>query len=216
MFVRPPSRSVFRAEVASQLVLPEGFCPNLCVYGHGVVSQMHARIMEKIQPTRPLTRVVYLQRAQHMTRSIADEKSLLAAVRAQLVAPFQLSVIDPGMMPLKDVQDVMASARVVFGPHGGAWGNLIFTCNSPDVHLVEINVLHGRACYQHLHHAMGSAARFWMVEPERQYPRARNISSAFYDLVRGQWRVSIPTVLAIFAYVGVASERAPGMPTHTR
>ena len=70
-----------------------------------------------------------------------------------------LTAISAWQARWREMRDVMARARVVFGVHGSGWAWSFFTRADDRVHLIEINRLHGRECYVNLHHAIGAPSR---------------------------------------------------------
>ena len=113
--------------------------------------------------------VVYLTR-RWLRRSVTNERSLLRRVSELLRPSARLVVLNPGSggndSSLAAVRHVMRRARVIFGPHGTAWGNAFFApLDSRRVTLLEFNYMRGRDCHVKLHHYVGGGSRFWTLEP---------------------------------------------------
>eukprot|EP00873_Tetraselmis_striata_P044716 jgi/Tetstr1/464980/TSEL_009711.t1 len=147
----------------------------------------------------PCTTVLYLPRPAGASRSVKGEEALLAAVRAALRPGYKLKVFQHSQAGGL-AADVAAfrEARVVFGPHGGAFGNLAFM--PPGGHVVEFIPMRTmwranpaanlRPCYLYL--ARACRLTYWMVEP----------SSFDFDR-RQAMRVRTEEVLAALGYAGV-------------
>ena len=96
---------------------------------------------------------------------------MLAAVRAVMSPAYELRVIDAGGKPppWTEARNMLHHARVLFGPHGGGWGNSFFASNvEGETHLIEFQQLHGRQCTPDTVHYMGSGGwpRLWEIEPK--------------------------------------------------
>ena len=146
---------------ATLLRLMPGNCPNAACYPHGIIRAVHATamglVMNAQQQPPPRDRIIYLRRTG--SRRILNEGELQAAVKDALLPPYQIVTRADGM-PLKQVRELMARARVVYGPHGGAWGNAFFAAAAPEVVFIELNRLHGRECYVFQHHYVGAPSRY--------------------------------------------------------
>lgn len=79
-----------------------------------------------------------------------------------------LRVVDPQSVGNSwlEMRKKMQRARVVLGPHGSAWGNLIFApMHRSNVHFIEFNWLRQRACYPKISHYVDGLSHYWTVEP---------------------------------------------------
>ena len=108
--VRGSHGEAFHAQRASLLQLPPGVCAHSAIYGHGSLRHVHSRLRlaagAKSGGSSPLLTsgaepsqrdlVVYFRRPCPMKRCVVNEPALLRAMRAALVAPFELRVIDTG------------------------------------------------------------------------------------------------------------------------
>jgi hypothetical protein len=140
---------------------------------------------------------LYLPRPPNEKRAVANADALLAAVRAELRPPYQLKVFQHGKRLVDDVT-AFKEAKVVFGPHGGAWGNIGFV--PPGGHVIEFLPMRKlwrrdakanfRPCYLWLARACRLA--YWMVEPVN------------FDFDRPkQMVVQTKEVLSALGYIGV-------------
>ncbi len=193
---------------ATLLRLMPGNCPNAACYPHGIIRAVHATamglVMNAQQQPPPRDRIIYLRRTG--SRRILNEGELQAAVKDALLPPYQIVTRADGM-PLKQVRELMARARVVYGPHGGAWGNAFFAAAAPEVVFIELNRLHGRECYVFQHHYVGAPSRYWTLEPENMTSLPRPIRN-FYNGNMG-WRVNVLHVVEILVRAGVATCKRP-------
>lgn len=113
--------------------------------------------------------VLYLRRGA--IRSVANEEALLCAVRKFVESKgLSLEVFSGGRGP-GGCEEVMKRSRVVFGPHGGAFANLIFA--QPGTHVIEFVPLQRelRQGERHpltMYYGMSQAAGldYWFVEPD--------------------------------------------------
>ncbi len=81
----------------------------------------------------PRDRVVYLRR--RVTRMLSDEDALLDRLRRRLEGTgLGLEVLE-GIYSPGDAEELMRRARIVLGPHGGAFANMVFA--QPGTHVVE-------------------------------------------------------------------------------
>ena len=90
--------------------------------------------------------IVYLSRGANHSRSVVNEAELLAALQTHVNPAFDLFVVGH-TVEYKSIDLLHASwqhfaklfctAKVVIGPHGGAFNNLVWT--PEDVHLIEFN-----------------------------------------------------------------------------
>jgi hypothetical protein len=130
------------------------------------------RARAKLSGPAPVRRdkVVYLKRPSHRSRNVKNELALLEKIEKRLAARYRLEVFDPSNNWMQD-REVMKRARVVLGPHGGAWSNIIFCDEDTDV--IEFLPLltlrrrgkNERPCFYGLAGALG--LRYWFVEPKR-------------------------------------------------
>jgi hypothetical protein len=128
---------------------------------------------------------------------VANAGALLAAVRAELRPPYQLKVFQHSKRLADDVA-AFKEAKVVFGPHGGSWGNIGFV--PPGGHVIEFLPMRKlwrlntnaniRPCYLYL--ARACRLTYWMVEPD----------NFDFDLPK-QMVVQTKEVLSALGYIGV-------------
>ena len=163
---------------AMLLALPPGVPPNHALYGRAVLVAAHARL----QPFPRVrwadrTLVLYQKRpcigdqASAGSRCVRNEAAMLAAVRMVLKPEYELRTVEAGSKPMRwtDARDLVNRARVLFGPHGGAWGNSFFASTvEGETHLIEFQQLRGRACTPNTVHYMGHGGwpRLWEIEPK--------------------------------------------------
>lgn len=169
--VSKPRNVRSRFVIHADLVLFSQFEPNLNQLGLYPRDTLRP-IQRRIGTLRPAEQdlVVYLQRPKH--RSVANEQQLLSSVRRSLEGTgLRLHVFAGGRSP-GDGVDVMKRARVVFGPHGGAFANLIFA--QPGTQVIELvpsrYLLHGSKSERlSMYYGLAQAAGmdYWFVEPER-------------------------------------------------
>ena len=167
--VRDSNGEAFHAQRASLLQLPPGVCAHSAIYGHGSLRHVHSRLrlagakgggsiamLESDAESSVRDWVVYFRRPCPMKRCVVNEPALLRAMRAALVAPFELRVINTGRSHTgdelgdargvrrrraaggedEDEEDVMGDyrdhlramrrARVIISVCGSAWGNAFF------------------------------------------------------------------------------------------
>jgi len=159
--------------IHADLVLFPQFEPNLDqlgFYPRGTLRPIQRRLGALEPANQDL--VVYLQR--HESRSVANEEALLSRVRRVLEGTgLTLHVFhgagDPGA-----TVDLMKRAAIVFGPHGGAFANLVFA--SPGTQVIEFvpsrRFLHGEKNLRlSMYYGLAQAAGmdYWLIEPERFY-----------------------------------------------
>lgn len=118
----------------------------------------------------PRDRVLYLSRGD-MERTVANERALLGRLECALAdSGYRLEVsVDRGS--LDGVREQMRRARVVLGPHGGAFANLVFA--QPGTHVIEFIPsyelpLQGTDA-RHMYWGLAQAAGldYWSVAPRR-------------------------------------------------
>jgi len=156
--------------VHADLVLFPQFEPNidqLGLYPRGVLRPIQRRL-GSLEPTKR-DLVVYLQRQGR--RSVADEETLLSAVRRFLEGTDLALHVFPGATNPGAAVDLMKRARIVFGPHGGAFANLIFA--QPGTQVIEFVPLSRLLCGNEddplsMYYGLAQAAgmNYWFVEPK--------------------------------------------------
>ena len=148
------------------------------------------------QPSSAATTVLYLSRTgKGMSRRVAGEAALLKAVQERLAPGARLQTFAHGS-PQADAAQFRA-AKVVLGPHGGAFANLVFM--APGAHVVEFIPLkrllrsgkNPRPCYFYLAHACRLS--YWAVEPD----------GFDFDDPRLEMRVPVGQVLRALGHIGV-------------
>jgi capsular polysaccharide biosynthesis protein len=152
-------------------VLFPQFEPNvnqLGFYPRGTLRPVQRRLGTLEPSTRDL--VLYLQRRER--RAVVDEEPLLAAVKEALAGTgLGLHVLcdasDPG-----DAEELVRRARIVLGPHGGAFANLVFA--QPGTKVIEFvprrELVSGpRSERLSMYYGLAQAASldYWFVEPTR-------------------------------------------------
>jgi len=149
-------------------------------------------------------------------RNVVNDDAILSYLRLNLLPDLEVVVI-PTYHGLKEsVEQIhrlwqqaarqFSLARVVIGPHGGAFNNLIWTpadCDFvefnefPDVSTVQLS--HGgtpvRSVFLTAVWAKGMAlgSRFWVIEPSMRNPR---------DLYVGRLRVALRELVAVLERIG--------------
>jgi hypothetical protein len=145
----------------------------------------------------PQDLVLYLEREMGKIRSVANRDALLEALRRRLRGtPYRLELF--GARGLHVDREAFARARVIVGPHGGAFANMIFA--RPGAHVVEFQPLYrlfeeggrDRPVYWGMAEACGLT--YWTSEPEH------------FDFMERRMRVDVDDVVEI---VGRALEEAP-------
>ena len=146
--------------------------------------------------SQPQDRIVYLKRRQDCARSVQNEENLLDRVRKRLRPSLSLTVFEPDNDWTKD-KEIMKRARVVLGPHGGAWSNIIFCKEDTDVieflPLVTLKARgsNERPCYYGLSSALN--LNYWCIEPE----------NFEFDAPGIKMRVSTEEILSILEQIGI-------------
>ncbi len=115
--------------------------------------------------------VLYLERPQvGKFRSVGNNEKLLARVREELVdTPYELRIFSSSGDHQADME-LVKRAKVIFGPHGGAFANLIFA--QPGSHVIEFLPIYRlyaegeepRPVFWGLAQAAG--LDYWTVEPK--------------------------------------------------
>ena len=113
--------------------------------------------------------IVYLKRKKGSTRCVINEEEIIDGIKRRLKAQLTLKVFEPKNDWIQD-REVFKCARVVIGPHGGAFSNLIFCKENTDV--IEFLPLislkqkgdNERPCYYGLSNALG--LNYWTIEPK--------------------------------------------------
>lgn len=139
--------------------------------------------------------IVYLKRQPPATRTVANETELLTSIERRLKPGYRLKVYAPVNNWRQD-RTVMHKARVVFGPHGGAWCNIVFCRPGTDV--VEFLPLirlrdagkNERPCYYGL--ACGLGLQYWTIDPDN-----------FYFDRPAAMEVPVQEVLTVFEKIGI-------------
>lgn len=116
--------------------------------------------------------IVYLHRPFGRARGLHpdNEYELLQAVKRSLLPGYSLKVFNDSKGWLID-RHLFATAKVIFGPHGGAESNIIFS--APGTHLIEFNPMaslqkqgeNARPCYLGL--ANSCDINYWVVQPKQ-------------------------------------------------
>jgi hypothetical protein len=194
--------------------------PQLALQPHGLLQPIASKLaggpLSK-PPTQDL--VLYLKRSGSETlgeqRALINEDELLEQVRAQLKPGFELKVFetvgyedDEATVAWKTDQEVFRRAKAVFGPHGGAFANIIFA--QKETAIVEFNTLQQhvwRPQYYGLSQMAG--LDYTVVEALRTHSHERNAvegddvaatNSLFY---RVPMTVPVQGVLEALANAGV-------------
>ncbi len=140
--------------------------------------------------------LVYLKRKQGFSRNVSNENDFLNEIRKRIKKGLGLTVFEPCGNWKKD-KEVIKRARVVFGPHGGAWSNIIFCKKNTDViefiPLVSLKErgLNERPCYYGLASALN--LNYWCIEPE----------NFEFDKPRKKMKVSEDELLTVLEEIGV-------------
>ncbi len=132
--VAKPRNTKSRFVVHADLVLFAQFEPNaqqLGLYPRHTLRPIQHRL-GTLEPA-PRDRVVYLRR--RLTRMLVDEDELLDRLRQRLSGTgLGLDILEGADHP-GDGEALMRRARIILGPHGGAFANMIFA--QPGTHVVE-------------------------------------------------------------------------------
>jgi hypothetical protein len=141
--------------------------------------------------------ILYLRRPFGKRRGMdpENEAELLTVMRASLREDYTLHVFENGSNWVKDRQH-FAQAAVVFGPHGGAFANIIFL--PPAAHVIEFvgvgkHGMNDRPCYQGL--ALASGLGYSGVIPTAGF---------HFEDKRHQMAVDPAQVVQILHRIGVA------------
>lgn len=143
--------------------------------------------------------VLYLPRPQGSSRAVENEDELLRAIEAHLVPGIKLKkfIHVPGSHLSEDAAQFQ-TAKVVIGPHGGAWANIVFM--PPGGQVIEfipmgrLSRANPKANLRPCYYGLARACRlgYWMLEP-------RN-----FDFDRPQkMQVSVDEVLNGLRHIGV-------------
>jgi capsular polysaccharide biosynthesis protein len=174
-------------------------------YNHGLPQKMglipigsFGKVREKLSGpfSLPQDMVVYLKREPNSSRTVYNEEELIEKIRKRLKTGLSLTIFEPHNDWNKD-KEIMKRARVVIGPHGGAWSNVIFCSENTDVieflPLVSLKVrgLNERPCYYGLSSALN--LNYWCIEPENFY----------FDKPGKQMTVNIDELLSVLDQIGV-------------
>lgn len=84
-----------------------------------------------IEPASRPHRLVLLSRRDALTRRIVNEGDLEAAL-----APLGFELVIPGALPIAEQIEMFANARLIVGPHGSAWANIVYA--APGTAMLEI------------------------------------------------------------------------------
>lgn len=103
------------------------------------------------------TPYIYLSRADAAKRRVVNEAELLRVLEPLGFVPYQLS-----HMPLLDQVDLFAQAKVVIGPHGAGFSNLMHSENAYMIEFFEPHYLN--SCFFRLASAFGHEYRAQMAE----------------------------------------------------
>jgi len=168
--IQKPVNVAERLVVHADRVLFSGYMPTLGelgLYPRHVLRPLQWRL-GLLEPT-PQDKVLYLRRKPDIGRSVAEEELLLSRLSAELAGSgLELEVFQSTLNPDQD-RECFRRARVILGPHGGAFANLVFA--QPGTHVIEflpIYQLYGagrdaRAMYWGLSQAAG--LDYWTVPP---------------------------------------------------
>ena len=195
-----------RAVSASILLVPPGTNPNEAIFGRGVLRRVHARLVMPIPDETPNDKVVYLNRLKHMGRYVWNEPQVLKMLQTQIKQPqYELVKFGPHSVnnSWMEMRRLLARTRVLFGPHGTAWGHLIFLpLHRGNVHLIELHYLRHRTCYPKLHHYIDGLSHYWVLEPEPWEKKhvwltsqARPMSATLISKPMAIWVADLHTIL---------------------
>jgi len=168
--IQKPINAAERFVIHADRVLYSGYMPTLGEYGlypRNVLRPLQWRL-GLLQPV-PRDRVLYLRRDRNSKRSIEGEDQLLSRLQAELAdSGLKLEVFQSSLDQDQDME-CFKRARVILGPHGGAFANLIFA--QPGTHVIEFLPIYElfqagqdtRAMYWGLSQAAG--LDYWTVQP---------------------------------------------------
>ena len=157
--------------------------------------------------------VVYMPRSLKSTRSVVNDFEIIEFLRKNLHPSYEL-VIAGHTQEYKTVEalheswrtfaQIFSNARVIIGPHGGAFNNLMWA--PQDVDYVEFNEFPDDDVYSQSHGetpvrcvfltaawAKGGTGKFWIVEPSMKHP------SNFYV---GKLRIAPLELVAVLLKIG--------------
>ena len=160
------STTYHAAQSASILLGPPGTNPAELIYGRGCLRAAHTTLHRF--PAAAYDQVIYMSRPSKFGRwgrKVSNRGSILKRIQKWLLPPYNFTALDPGAVPLLKVRQLFGRARVVMGPHGAAWSNLLFApLHSHELHAVEFNYLRGRAMYSRLPFFANGPAHYWVVD----------------------------------------------------
>ena len=158
----------------------------------GSLENVRYRLMGDPAETR--NTVVYLKRRASQKRSVENEDDLLHSVRDRLSDGLELVVFEP-VNDWRIDREILKRARVVMGPHGGAWCNILF-CQK-GTHVIEfLPLVHYKAhkrnerpCFYGLANALD--LDYWLVEPTK------------FAFEKAGMNVPVDEVLSVLNAIGV-------------
>ncbi len=153
----------------ARLALYHDFEPNAGqgIYPRGILRPIQLRL--GVLEDGPQDLVLYLHRPANRKRSVANENTLLEKLLPVVeAAGCKLHIFQSHEDTAAD-RDLFKRARLVLGPHGGAFANLVFT--RPGTPVIEFSPLYRmfnegvnpRAVYWGL--AQAASLDYWVVEP---------------------------------------------------
>ena len=133
-------------------------------------------------------------------------------LESQLKPSYQLVMLGPHMVgnSWREMRTLLATTRVLLGPHGSAWGHMIFTpMHRDNVHFIEIHYMRHRTCYPKIHHYVDGLSHYWTVEPEPPHTKHVWLTSQRIpmsaSLISMPMLVRVSTIHTILWHAGVAN-----------
>lgn len=188
--------------------------------GAGMSSRAHRpgnysrnRQSENMVATEERRTVIYMPRSKTGTRFVVNEDELLRLLRENLRPEFELHVhpytpeydtIEKLLDSWREAALIFSRARLIIGPHGGAFNNLMWV--PADVDIIEFNEFpddtffttsHGGTAVRHVFltaaWARGIRGKFWIVQPSMKH---------FKDFYTGKLRVAPRDLMAVLLQIG--------------
>jgi hypothetical protein len=206
-YKQPPERQPYQPQLGLQ---PRGILNKFATALKSVTRQEETFVKQSL--------ILYLKRSSEEVgrrRAVTNEDELLNEITLRLRPEFELKVFETvgyADQASKDQwmedRELFQRAKVVFGPHGGAFGNIVFCQEKTSV--IEFNTLTQqvwRPQYYGLSQMIG--VDYSLVEPFWLQPdtgdEAQAVNPIFY---RSPMRVPISATLKAFEHAGVLKERA--------
>ena len=156
------------APSASMLLTPPGINPNEAIFGRGILRRAYVGLALPLPDDEPNDLVVYMYRTRSMGRNVVNEMQLTERVATWLKPQYRMVMTGPHQHNNSwlEFRNVLRRARVLMGPHGSAWGNMIFApMHRSNMHFIEFHSVRGRTCYPKVNHYVNGLSHYWTLEP---------------------------------------------------